>query len=84
MCTLKFKQRWIRALGYDAKSVSWFPTSALLTADRLDLAFGLEGILTWEHGGIHANTAFPLWGGRNSAVQTRSVVLRVCPPHSTV
>lgn len=49
MCTLKFEQHWVRAFNYEVKSMSWFPTSALLTTDQFNLAFGLEGILVWEH-----------------------------------
>ena len=28
--------------------LEWFPTSALLTTDQCNLAFGLEGILVWD------------------------------------
>ena len=48
MCMLKFEWCWLTALDYEVKSVSWFPTSALLTTDRCNLAFGLEGILVWD------------------------------------
>lgn len=55
-------------------AVSCFPTSALLAVDHLDLVLALERVPVQEHGGIQANTSFPLWSEGNNSAHDRSTV----------